>query len=371
MQQTQGFHEVISRNGKLLEWMVDRELGSVMTTVQRHTAWMDSPQAAACLSHTSFDPRLLKTGCVTVYFVLPPDKLETLAALMRTWIGCTLRISTRDGADERNPVLFLLDEAGHLGHMQALQDAVTLLRGYGIRLWFFFQDLGQLLATYGKHASVMLGNMQTQQYFAINNYETAEAVSKRIGEETISVRTDNGGGGTSWATGPGPNGPQPGNRSNNWGWSTSATGRSVFKPEEIMVLPDDTALIFHRNNPVIPARLLRYFDAPEFKNGGDGRQGGMVQATFLTMAVAVLISAAMIPMADEGHPPVPQPDFQAGDEPASPRYGIDLRRPTIHLSPIPKLPTPPVPHVPDTSNPWKFDGFKLKDSSPTPGSPSG
>jgi len=375
MKQTEGFHDVISRHGKLLQWMVDRELGSVMTTVQRHTAWMDSPQVAACLSHTTFDPRLLRTGRVTVYFVLPHDKLVTLSALMRTWIGTTLRLSTRGGANERNPVLFLLDEAGHLGHMQALQDAVTLLRGYGIRLWFFFQDLGQLQACYGKHASIMLGNMQTQQYFAINNDDTAEAVSKRIGDATILVDTQNGGGGTSWPTGPGPNGPQPGNRSYSWGWSTSATGRRMFKPEEIRVLPEDLALIFHKNMSVIPARLLRYFDAPEFKNGGDGRQGGMGLACLLTMAASVFISAAMIPVSDEiSRPVTPQPGFQAiggGLPPARQSYGFDLRRRAIDLPPIPLKPTAPVPHPPDASNPWKFDRFELKTSPPSSGNRSG
>ena len=38
-----------------------------------------------------------------------------------------------------------------------------------------------------------------------------------------------------------------------------------------MCLPEDLAVIFHRNLPPICARLLRYYDAPEFKWGGTGR----------------------------------------------------------------------------------------------------
>ena len=74
-----------------------------MTTVARHTEWMDDPQVAACLSATSFHPRLLRSGSVTVYFVLPQDKLATFSALMRTWIGCTLRITTQGVASEKDP----------------------------------------------------------------------------------------------------------------------------------------------------------------------------------------------------------------------------------------------------------------------------
>ena len=51
MQQVKGFWGVIAMHGRLLQWFIDRELGSVMTTAQRHTAWMDDPQIMACLSH--------------------------------------------------------------------------------------------------------------------------------------------------------------------------------------------------------------------------------------------------------------------------------------------------------------------------------
>ena len=39
---------------------------------------------------------------------------------------------------------FVLDEAASLGHMDALDDAVDKFRGYGVRLQFYFQSLGQL-----------------------------------------------------------------------------------------------------------------------------------------------------------------------------------------------------------------------------------
>ena len=103
MQQVKGFWGVVAMQGKALQWFIDRELGSVMSTAQRHTAWMDDPQVSACLSSTTFDPRLLRTGKVTVYLGLPADQLVVLAGLMRTWLGSILRISTRGEATEKNP----------------------------------------------------------------------------------------------------------------------------------------------------------------------------------------------------------------------------------------------------------------------------
>ena len=48
---------------------------------------MDSPPIAANLSKSTWDPRWLWSGRVTVYLILPSTKLSTLSPLMRLWIG--------------------------------------------------------------------------------------------------------------------------------------------------------------------------------------------------------------------------------------------------------------------------------------------
>ena len=42
-----------------------------------------------------------------------------------------------------------------------------------------------------------------------------------------------------------------------------------------MVFPEDDALIFHRNLPVIPARLLKYYNHPSFRHHRTGEQPGL------------------------------------------------------------------------------------------------
>ena len=85
------------------------------------------------------------------------------------------------------------------------------MRGMGIRLWLFFQSLEQLKKCFGDNAGTVLDNLATQQYFSINSYETAEAMSKRIGDETIVIRTEGDNRGTSTPTG--GDGKNPGSRS--------------------------------------------------------------------------------------------------------------------------------------------------------------
>jgi type IV secretion system protein VirD4 len=43
--------------------------------------------------------------------------------------------------------------------MQALEDAVTLMRGMGIRLWLFFQSREQLKKCFGDNAGTVLDNL--------------------------------------------------------------------------------------------------------------------------------------------------------------------------------------------------------------------
>ncbi|WP_020467767.1 type IV secretory system conjugative DNA transfer family protein, partial [Singulisphaera acidiphila] len=268
-------HPEIRRFGTLLEWFKDKELNSVLTSVNRHTQFMDSPAISAVLNGTNFDPRELRGGNRSLYLILPADRISTLAPLMRLWVGMTIRLLARGGADESRPVLFLLDEAAHLGRIQVLEDAVTLMRGMGIRLWFFFQSLAQLKACYGDKAEVMLDCFDTQQFFGSNSYESAEAISRRIGECTISTvsYTENSG----WSRPDSVAGkePQPGSYSGGSSSSTSDMARRLIKPEEILCMPDHTALVLHRNLPPMSVRLLRYYDAPEFRKGRSGRQRGL------------------------------------------------------------------------------------------------
>jgi type IV secretion system protein VirD4 len=288
---------VISRLGFLLAWFKDKELNSVLTTVNRHTQFLDSPAIAASVATSDFDPRILRSGRCTLYFILPHERLATLAPLMRLWLGMTIRTLARGGPDETKPVLMIIDEAAHLGKIQVLEDAVTLMRGVGIRLWFFFQSLSQLKACYGDKAEVMLDNFDTCQYFVTNSYAAAEAISQRIGEFTLGNVSYSENTGWSRPDGGGAKEPQSGSRSGGSSSTFSDMGRRLIRAEEILCLPEDTALVTHRNMPVIRTRLLRYFSAPEFKRGGCGKQPalGLAAIAFLVLGVAVAALPAKLP----------------------------------------------------------------------------
>src|SRR5579864_4235727 len=207
---------MLARLGHQLCHFVDRELGSVLTTANRHLRFLDTLAVADNTTQSSFDPADLLTGKMTVYLVIPPEHMRAQLSLLRLWISSLLRAVVRGGLQETTKVHFVLDEAASLGHMDALDDAVDKLRGYGVRLQYYFQSFGQL-AKLGKEGQgqTLLSNV-TQVFFGVNDKDTAEYVSARLGEETIIVES----GGTSSSVSRSPS-SQGGSSSYSYSTSTN------------------------------------------------------------------------------------------------------------------------------------------------------
>ena len=305
MQQTTACQGVVARLGGQLTWFQDKELGSVLTTVQRMTNFLDSPVIAANTNASSFDPMILRKRRATVYLILPPDRLQSHAGVLRTQIATIMRRITNGPPTEKNPVLWLLDEYAHLGRIRAIEDAVTLKRGMGMRLWFFLQSREQLKTCFGDKAIAIADNIGTQQYFNLTSYETCEDVSKRIGDATIATQTSSWSRSSSRPTGGKNPGDHAGNVSSSETVNRSEMARRLAKPEELLQL-NDTMIVFHRHLPVILAQPVKWFKAPEFRRGGTGRQGGLGLAGGVVAAAMLALSLAFGNLAAEvaSMPPV-------------------------------------------------------------------
>jgi type IV secretion system protein VirD4 len=213
---------------------------------------------------------------MTVYLVLPTEYLRTQSPLLRLWVSSLFRAIVRGGLGEQNKVLFLLDEAAALGHMDCIDDAVAQLRGYGLRLFFFYQSMGQLKLCFpeGKDQT-FLSNMDNQVFFGLNDVETAEYVSTRLGEATIGIRQESGG--ESSSTSYDPQGQASRSVSSNTGWNASETARKLLKPEEVLALPERQAVVFTPEIPPFISRLVRHYEAefqtaPGMNDGSERRQ---------------------------------------------------------------------------------------------------
>jgi len=80
--------------------------------------------------------------------------------------------------------LFILDESAQLGSLGALKQAITLLRGYGLQVWTFWQDLSQLKTLYANDWQTMLNNSGVLQVFGLNNHLMAKEWAEVMGVES-------------------------------------------------------------------------------------------------------------------------------------------------------------------------------------------
>src|SRR6202035_101470 len=118
----------------------------------------------------------------TIYIVIPPTKLASHAFLLKAWVGVLMHSVMERKTLPSRRTLFILDECANLGEMDILKKAVTLLRGYGLQVWMFFQDLSQLEFLYEGDFKTIVNNCGVMQAFGVSRLSGASALASIIGE---------------------------------------------------------------------------------------------------------------------------------------------------------------------------------------------
>jgi type IV secretion system protein VirD4 len=156
----------------------------VRTTACTYVKALGSASVAEALGASTFRLQDVVAGRpLSVYIVIPPEKLESHRALLRLWVGTLLTAVTSRRVIPSARTLFLLDEAAQLGSLGALRQAITLLRGYGLQVWSFWQDLGQLRNLYPQDWQTMINNSGVLQVFGVNNHLMAKEWAEVMGVE--------------------------------------------------------------------------------------------------------------------------------------------------------------------------------------------
>ena len=247
--------------------MGDNEFYSVVSAVMKHTEFLESPlmqRAFGVNNHdgNGYDVRFLKSsGSASVYIIIPPQYLASYSRAIRVWVTCAMNAMTRTPGKTADgcPVLFMLDEMAQLGTLDCLKQAVSLLAGYGMTLWMVWQDLAQIKSLYKDCWSTFLANAKVQQFFGINDHDTAEYVSKMLGKATIPVETVSGTNSSS------------GKMTEIFNTNTSGTTRTHAEKERELLMPDEvrrldreTTLLFVQGCPPIVSKRITYFKDQHF-----------------------------------------------------------------------------------------------------------
>lgn len=262
---------MISRGANEILSINPTERGSIFSTIHRHLDFLNSPLMNRCLINTDFDMcRLKRDEDLTVYLILPAEKMKIYARLLRLWLNTAFSSILKVKDAPRRKVLFMLDEMARLGKMESIEAGVGEAAGHGVALWMILQDLGQLKGLYPESWTTFLANAETQQYFGARDFHTLEYLSKLVGQATIDFKTTNIGENYGSSTGNsnsinGGSSTTGQNTGSSNGTNYSQIGRPLLMPDEIRTLPKDQILIFKQNTPTILAQRLNYLQMPQFQ----------------------------------------------------------------------------------------------------------
>ena len=178
------------------------------------------------MSKSDFEFADLKKEDVTVYLVVPADKMKAFSRWFRLLIATALDelMQAPTPKHRKKPVLLQIDELPILGNMECLETAAALGRGYGLQLHCFAQNYGQLTKLYGPEgAATFLGNCGIQQFFTPNDMITAEYLSRRLGKYTIRAQNK---------------------KADDQIYMQPQTARDLASPQEIIDMMQDRQLVF-------------------------------------------------------------------------------------------------------------------------------
>ena len=177
--------------------------------------------------------------------------------------------------------LFVLDEAATLGEIKEIQDTIGQGRAYHQKM-FIYQDMAQLKKANAGWASV-IANCQINVAFAVNDYDTADVLSKRLGDQTVATQSFGVSSGADAVL------------SHHQNMGQGEHGRRLLQPNEILHLDDDKALVSVQGlglkGPLLVSRMAYYREAMFAGTFGTWRGSGLSAAhllVFSDLADAVL-----------------------------------------------------------------------------------
>lgn len=195
------------------------------------------------------------------YFCIFPDYHYTYKFLVSLFFSMMFMNLTQFADNQPNgrlpvPVNFLLDEFRAIGKLPDWDTKMATIRKRGMNAVMIFQDITQLQMVYEKDWENILSNCSTLVCLGINAPTTADMVSRRVGETSVEVQTQQHQAAETFSA------------LRNFGFVPHSTGegrRSLLTPEELYRMDkDDSLIIFQGHNPIW-ARKYPHVLHPESK----------------------------------------------------------------------------------------------------------
>lgn len=186
-------HEYIrSIAGEMLAKQQDspNQFGSFMAEIYAYTSVFNNPLVKSALSDPTFSMKAITSHSqiTKIYIVIPAEYMAQMKVVIKLF-GISTMLYKAQTPDSPRTILFV-DEAAQLGKAEFLLNAFTYGRGIGLRTIALFQSIGQIKRNFDAHAvQDFMGSAGTRLFFVVRDIETAELVSKMVGNQTLEYHT--------------------------------------------------------------------------------------------------------------------------------------------------------------------------------------
>lgn len=250
-------HPVVATAARDMLNKAENERSGVLSTAMSFLSLYRDPIVARNTSDSDFriTDLIQEERPVSLYLIIPPSDINRLRPLFRLMINQICRRLTEEmpPSEQRQRLLLLLDEFPALGRLDFFESALGVIAGYGIKAMLISQSSNQLDKTYGPKNSI-IDNTHVRVFYAPNTIETAETVSRTLGQKTEVHEQRN----------------YAGHRLAPWlerlSVANHATARPLLTPGEVMELPVTDELVFLASRPPIRAKKIHYYEDSNFKN---------------------------------------------------------------------------------------------------------
>ncbi|QWV93427.1 type IV secretory system conjugative DNA transfer family protein [Geomonas oryzisoli] len=256
-------HPVVASAARAMLDRADTERSGVKSTALASLALYRDPLVARNTSCSDFSitDLMQHEKPVSLYLAIPTSEISRTKPLYRMIMNmlgrkCTESMEFKEGrqvVSYRHRLLLLMDEFQSLGQLEFFEAALAFIAGYGIKALLVVQNLEQIRKYYGPHNSIF-SNCNVRVVFTPNDIESAELISRMLGEKTELVTS------TSYS----------GRRLDFWlrntTHSTQEIARRLLTPGEVLEFPEKEEIIFLAGHPPIRANKIRHFKDRSFKS---------------------------------------------------------------------------------------------------------
>ena len=217
----------------------DNTYKSITSVFNERMSLFDDINVENITSNSDFEFDILGKEPTVLYCCIPDESkiYYTLISIIVSLIYKTLVLLSNTQPNKRLPynLVFLLDEFANTPPLADIETIVSVARSRGMYFQFFLQSFAQLDNLYGKEVSQIIQDNCGLAYLKTNTQETAESISKRLGNKTIETSSLN---------------YSISFMNNNGSKGTSLMSRNLMTPDEIKQLHYKTIILPTISHPI-------------------------------------------------------------------------------------------------------------------------